>query len=101
MIKIHQFMKNNIIKNNMEHNEAEMRSLYEYLGRAAGPELGHLVARAAVQAKVPITKHHVENTKYTGEILRYPKAFLDIYFGKVVAGNSTSFIDDLDDDLPF
>jgi hypothetical protein len=56
-------------------------SLYEYLGRAAGPELGKLVAKAAAQSKIPIDKHYVENPKYSGEILKYPKTFLDTYFG--------------------
>lgn len=58
----------------------EMMSLYEYLGRAAGPELGKAVAKAAVEAKVQICSHHVSTSKYTGDILKYPKEFLNHYF---------------------
>lgn len=60
----------------------EMMSLYEYLGKAAGSELGKAVANAAMKAKVEITSHEISNPKYTGTILKYPKSFLDEYFGK-------------------
>jgi len=59
----------------------EMKSLYEYLGRAAGSELGKAVAAAAEQAGVRIGSHEVSNPKYTGTILKYPVEFLDEYFG--------------------
>ena len=58
----------------------EMMSLYEYLGRPAGSELGKAVAEAAVKAKVQITSHYVETPKYKGDILRYPVEFLKAYF---------------------
>jgi len=58
----------------------EMMSLYEYLGRAAGPELGKAVAEAAGKAKVQITSHYVENSKYKGDILKYPVECLKTYF---------------------
>jgi len=58
----------------------EMMSLYEYLGRAAGPELGKAVAEAAGKANVQITSHYVENSKYQGDILKYPVEFLKTYF---------------------
>jgi len=59
----------------------EMKSLYEYLGKAAGSELGKQVATAAGKAKVKITSHYVETPKYKGEILKYPVEFLNEYFG--------------------
>lgn len=58
----------------------ETMSLYEYLGRPAGSELGKAVAEAAVKAKVQITSHYVETPKYKGDILRYPVEFLKAYF---------------------
>lgn len=58
----------------------QMMSLYEYLGRAAGPELGKSVATAATKAKVKIDSHEVSNPKYTGTILKYPVEFLNEYF---------------------
>ena len=49
-----------------------MKSLYEYLGKAAG---------SAAKAKVKIDSHEVSNPKYTGTILKYPVEFLNEYFG--------------------
>ena len=58
----------------------EMISLYDYLGRAAGPELGKQVATAAAKAGVKHEIREVSNIKYTGPIMLYPKSFLDLYF---------------------
>ena len=57
-----------------------MISLYDYLGRAAGPDLGKQVATAAAKAGVKSEIREVSNIKYTGPIMLYPKAFLDLYF---------------------
>jgi hypothetical protein len=70
------------MKETQQAMENKMMSLYEYLGKAAGSELGKAVAQAAIQAKVKIDSHEVSNSKYTGKILRYPKTFLDAYFNK-------------------
>ena len=58
----------------------EMISLYDYLGRAAGSELGKQVATAAAKAGVKSEIREVSNVKYTGPIMLYPKSFLDLYF---------------------
>ena len=58
----------------------EMVSLYDYLGRAAGPDLGKQVATAAAKAGVKHEIREVSNSKYTGPIMLYPKSFLDLYF---------------------
>ena len=58
----------------------EMMSLYDYLGRAAGPELGQKVATAAAAAGVKGSMREVSNPAYKGPIMLYPKAFLDLYF---------------------
>lgn len=58
-----------------------MMSLYDYLGRAAGPELGKRVASAAAAKEITFGSRHVENKTYTGEVLLYPKSFLDEFFG--------------------
>jgi len=60
--------------------EKEMLSLYDYLGRAAGPDLGEEVAKAATAEKIKISAKYVSNPKYSGEILMYPKKWLDKYF---------------------
>ena len=58
----------------------KMVSLYDYLGRAAGPDLGKQVAIAATKAGVKHEIREVSNSKYTGPIMLYPKSFLDLYF---------------------
>ena len=57
-----------------------MMSLYDYLGHAAGPELGQQVARAAAIANIKHEIREVSNTKYSGPIMLYPKSFLDNFF---------------------
>ena len=58
----------------------EMLSLYDYLGKPAGPEVGRQVADAATTEKVRIDAKYVSNPKYSGEILMYPNEWLDKYF---------------------
>jgi len=58
----------------------EMLSLYDYLGKPAGSELGKQVASAAMNEKIRIDAKYVTNPKYSGEILMYPKSFLDRFF---------------------
>lgn len=79
-------------------------SLYEYLGKAAGSTLGQQVADAAKRENIEITSHHVENPKYSGLILKYPKSFLDRYFGNHTTPDSKgaeSMGSVFDDELPF
>jgi len=61
-----------------------MMSLYEYLGRAAGSELGKEVAEVAVRLRETIQEQEVSNPKYTGKIKLYRREFLDEYFGKKI-----------------
>jgi hypothetical protein len=86
----------------------EYLSLYDYLGHAAGKELGKEVAAAAIQAGIRLETREVDNPKYTGTILLYPKNFLDFYFREPASYQ----IEDLpqghdwtgnleDDELPF
>jgi hypothetical protein len=60
----------------------EMLSLYDYLGRAAGPELGKDVFVAAAAKKVNTITKQVSNPVYKGKIVMYPKSFLNEYFNK-------------------
>ena len=76
--------------NQSQPTNNEFLSLYEYLGKPAGTDLGKLVAKRAYELKIPMSSHHISNIKYTGNIIKYPKQFLDTYF-KV----------DKDDNLPF
>jgi hypothetical protein len=46
----------------------EYKSLFEYLNRAAGPELGKNVNQAAKRAGVKCRTQHVTNSKYKGKL---------------------------------
>ena len=76
-------MNTNVIQQAMENkNLEEMLSLYDYLGRPAGPSLGMTVWNAAKEANIPVTERQVSTRFYTGKILMYPKSFLQEYFNK-------------------
>ena len=60
----------------------ETMSLYDYLGKPAGKELGYLVNEYAKSNKIPISMKEVSNPKYKGKVMMYPKSFLDQYFKK-------------------
>ena len=81
-------------------------SLYEYLGKAAGNELGKEVASAAYKAGIKMQEREISNPKFTGKVLLYPKDFLDFYFREPesihqedLPGTLNRVIDE--DDLPF
>ena len=57
-----------------------MVSLYDYLGHAAGPELGKQVASAAARAGIKSEIREVSHVGYKGPIMLYPKSFLDNFF---------------------
>jgi len=58
----------------------EKISLYDYLGHAAGCDLGQQVAFAAAKAGVITETKHVKNPVYDGPVMLYPRSFLDLYF---------------------
>lgn len=62
------------------NNDSPMLSLYDYLGRAAGPELGLEVAQAAASAGEKFGTRSINNPKFTGKVYLYRKEFLDKYF---------------------
>ena len=55
-------------------------SLYDYLGKAAGPELGKRVADYAALKKAPHKLRQISNPKYVGNVMLYPREFLDEFF---------------------
>ena len=57
-----------------------MISLYDYLGRAAGPDLGKQVASAAARAGVKHEIRELNHRGWRGPVQLYPRAFLDLYF---------------------
>jgi hypothetical protein len=84
----------------------EYLSLYDYLGKAAGSDLGKEVWDAASKQGIKAQSREVSNTKFKGKILLYPKDFLDFYFREPesihqedLPGILNRVIDE--DDLPF
>ena len=70
-----------------------LMSLYDYLGKAAGLKLGEEVNKAAQLRDIPARTRQINNPKYEGKVMLYPKWFLDEYFGN--SGEED------DDELPF
>ena len=62
------------------NNSMNKVSLFDYLGHAAGSDLGQKVATAARQAGVKGEMREIANPKYTGPVMLWPRAFLDLYF---------------------
>ena len=62
-------------------NNMNMISLYDYLGHAAGPDLGKKVASAAARAGVKHEIREVNHRGWNGPIMLYPRDFLDNFFG--------------------
>ena len=58
----------------------DMMSLFDYLGHAAGEELGKKVATVAAKHNIGINTRQVITKKYIGPIMLYPRSFLDWYF---------------------
>ena len=56
-------------------------SLYDYLGHAAGVELGERVYKAATRKDIKMMSREISNAKYTGKVTLYPEMFLREYFG--------------------
>jgi hypothetical protein len=79
----------------------EYLSLYDYLGKPAGKELGGEVAQAAYHGGIKPQEREISNPKYTGKVHLYPKDFLDFYFRPVddLPGALNYNIEE--DDLPF
>jgi len=71
--------------------EEEFLSLYDYLGHAAGLELGGKVHKTAMLSNQPTKIRQVSNPKYKGEVNLYTRAFLDSYFKKQTTEDTLPF----------
>jgi hypothetical protein len=66
-----------------------MVSLFDYLGHAAGKELGAEVAAFAASKKAKFETREVANPRYTGKVMLYERTLLDEYFqSKSVIGTN-------------
>jgi len=61
-------------------SEIKLLSLYDYLGRAAGSQLGKQVASYAKIRKTKYGSRKVSNPSFQGDVLLYTKEFLDEFF---------------------
>ena len=59
----------------------KLLSLYDFLGRPAGSELGAVVEAAARKNKVKIKSRYISNPVYSGKVCLYPESFLKQFFG--------------------
>ena len=78
--------------------ETKFLSLYDYLGHAAGGDLGKAVYAKAIERRQPTQQRDVSNTKFKGKVLLYTLEFLDSYFKPETI---ISYITSQDDELPF
>ena len=60
--------------------EVKYISLFDYLGKPAGKEVGGRVNERAQEFGVNVLKRFVRNKKYVGKVNLYPEAFLEYYF---------------------
>jgi hypothetical protein len=85
----------------------EYLSLYDFLGKAAGKELGTKVKEEADKIGVPFQIREISNPKYEGKVLLYPRDFLEFYFREpdLIHMNNLpeghDWTGNIDDDLPF
>lgn len=55
-------------------------SLFDYLGKAAGTQLGAEVWIVACEGKVPILSRFIKTKTYKGKVNLYPLDFLEDFF---------------------
>jgi len=71
-----------IYKRTMPQTQQELISLFDYLGHAAGTQLGTQVYEVAKRIKEPVDTRYVKTKTYEGKVVVYRRAFLDEYFAK-------------------
>ena len=60
--------------------EVNYISLFDYLGKPAGKDVGARVNERAREFGITCLKRFVRNKKYEGKVNLYPEAFLEYYF---------------------
>jgi hypothetical protein len=80
VIGVQEIMKEAAEPKEVDYDGDQMMSLFEFLGRAAGSDLGKQVADAAVASNAPIGEQHVDTKTYVGPVKLYPYTFLREFF---------------------
>ena len=57
-------------------------SLYDFLGKPAGMNLGQQVCDEATRKNIKMLPREVSTKNYTGKVMTYPEMFLKEYFNK-------------------
>jgi hypothetical protein len=79
----------------------KFKSLFEYLGKPAGKELGGQVFKAASGIGIPIHTIEIDNRKYSGRISTYPENWLIGYFQSNTQTPKDYEKNTYSDDLPY
>ncbi len=87
----------------------KMMSLFEYLGKPAGNDLGKKVYLAARAKNINYSQREVSTKTYQGMVMLYPESFLSEYFKSEADKHKASElekielppIEDSDDKTPF
>jgi hypothetical protein len=76
-------------------------SLFDYLRKPAGIELGTAVYQAARTARAPIAIREVTTRKYKGKVVLYTKEFLDDYFksSSVLTSTNNKYMNETNNSL--
>lgn len=64
----------------MESSETKFVSLYDYLGHAAGKELGSQCEKFHRYMNLPSSYKNVKNNNYTGKIKTYKHSNIEKFF---------------------
>ena len=78
--------------------KSEYISLYDYLGKASGLELGTQVKKYADENEIPFSTKHITQGGYDGNVLTYPKTWRELDFREPPQEEN---LDQIKDDLPF
>ena len=75
--------------------QEQYQSLFDYLGRPAGTDLGKQVFTESRKQNIKVQYREVKTKNYEGKVMVYPSSFLENYF------NSQPTQPNIFDDLPF
>jgi hypothetical protein len=75
--------------------QEQYQSLFDYLGKPAGTDLGQQVFTESKKQGVKTTIREVKTKNYEGKVMVYPTSFLENYF------NPQPTQPNVFDDLPF
>ena len=81
-MKVKESKQHTKMKESKQHTKMEEQklSLFDYLDKAAGMELGKKVFKASAAMNIKPESRDVDVKTYCGKVMLYPKDFLEVYF---------------------